>query len=149
MNPDQHIRLLQLAYANVLADAVLQMTIEGVLERVTERKRQEQIEQGAAKAANFGITSPEDVFTALGTAFGCTTWTVTPRGDGVEAETGSCLLCALAKQKGADSPCRLYCLDPIVGMVKGLDPGAEMKVHETLWNGSACRVEVRRLKGTH
>ena len=51
MNPDQHIRLLQLAYANVLADAVLQMTIEGVLERVTERKRQEQIEQGAGTIA--------------------------------------------------------------------------------------------------
>jgi hypothetical protein len=149
MNSDQHIRLLQHAYASMLADAVLQMTVEGVLDRVTERKRQEQHEQGATKAAAFGITSPEEVFTALGAAFGCASWDITPRTDGFDAEAGSCLLCALAKQKGADSPCRIYCLDPMAGMVKGLDPGAEMKVHETLWNGSACRVEVRRLKGTH
>jgi hypothetical protein len=143
MNPDQHIRLLQHAYANALADAVLQMTIEGVLERITERKRQEQLADGATKAASFGITSPDEVFTALGSAFGCASWTISPRGDGFEAEAGSCLLCAQAKQKGADSPCRLYCFDPMAGMVKGLDPEAEMQVQETLWNGTACRVEVR------
>jgi hypothetical protein len=31
----------------------------------------------------------------------------------------------------------------MAGMVKGVDPEAEMQVQETLWNGTACRVEVR------
>jgi hypothetical protein len=148
MNPKQQIKILQLTYASVLADAVLQFDREQVLERVTERKRAEQMATGAAKAEAFGLTTTDQVFTTLSEVFGCADWDVTPRDSDFDAVAQSCLLCALAKQKGASSPCRLYCLDPMAGMVKGLDPEAEMQVQETLWNGTACRVEVRRLKGT-
>jgi hypothetical protein len=143
MDKDKQIQLLQLTYAHVLADATRQFGQEGVLESVTARKRQEQLATGATKAAQFGIATPEAVFTTLSAFFRCANWQISPNGDGFTAETGSCVLCGLAKKMGAPSPCRLYCLDPMEGMVKGLKPAAEFMVEETLWDGTKCRVEVK------
>ena len=47
MEKDKHIKLLQLTYASVLADATAQFGQEGVLENVEARKRREQLEAGA------------------------------------------------------------------------------------------------------
>jgi len=143
MDKDKQIQLLQLTYAHVLADATLQFGREGVLESVTARKRQEQLASGKMKAAQFGVASPEEVFTNLSAFFRCANWQVTPHGDGFAAETGSCVLCGLAKKMSAPSPCRLYCLDPMEGMVKGLKPDVEFTVQETLWDGGKCRVDVK------
>jgi hypothetical protein len=142
MDKDKQIHLLQLTYAHVLADATRQFGQEGVLESVTARKRQEQLATGATKAAQFGIAAPEEVFTSLSAYFRCANWQVTPNGDGLTAETGRCVLCGLAKKMGAPSPCRLYCLDPMEGMVKGLRPAADFVVEETLWEAKRCRVKV-------
>jgi hypothetical protein len=142
MDKDQQIQVLQLTYAHVLADATRQLGLECVLERVTERKRQEQLATGSTKAELFGITSPEQVFTALPAYFGCVSWRVKANDGGFVAETSGCVLCGLAKMIDAPSPCRLYCLDPIEGMIKGLEPEAGFIVQETLWNGEMCRVEV-------
>jgi hypothetical protein len=51
---------------------------------------------------------------------------------------------SIAKKMNAPAPCSLYCLDPMEGMVKGLDPQADFSVEETLWNGEKCRVRVMR-----
>jgi hypothetical protein len=142
MDKDQQIQVLQLTYAHVLADATLQLGLEGVLERVTERKRREQLATGSAKAKHFGITSPEQVFTALSACFGCASWRATAKEGGLVAETSGCVLFGLARMIDAPSPCRLYCLDPMEGMVKGLEPEADFMVQETLWDGEMCRVEV-------
>jgi hypothetical protein len=142
MDKDKQIQLLQLTYAHVLADATRQFGQEGILERVAARKREEQLAAGATKAAQFGITSAEQVFTRLAALFGCTAWRVTASEDGFTAEAGSCTLCGLARKLDAPSPCRLYCLDPMEGMVKGVEPEAEFVVEETLWDGAKCRVHV-------
>jgi len=143
MDEDKQIQLLQLTYAHVLADATRQFGQEGVLERVAARKRQEQLATGSTKAAQFGITSAEQVFTRLSAFFRCASWQVTPHDGGFAAETASCVLAGLARKMDAPSPCRLYCLDPMEGMVKGLNPEAEFRVQETLWDGGKCRVEVK------
>jgi hypothetical protein len=39
----------------------------------------------------------------------------------------------------------LHCLDPMEGMVKGLEPGAGFYVRETLWDGRKCRIDVERM----
>jgi hypothetical protein len=70
MESNKHIQLLQRVYAGVLADAVLQLGKEGVLEKVIERKRDEQLKTGGQKAALFQITTPESVFTNLSELFG-------------------------------------------------------------------------------
>ncbi len=104
MERDKHIQILQRVYAGVLADAVLQLGKEGILEKVTERKRDEQLKTGKQKAAQFQITTPESVFTNLSELFGCADWKIIPRDSGFLAENRGCMLCEFSKKLGAPSP---------------------------------------------
>ncbi len=139
-----NLKLLQLVYAGVLADAAAQFAAEGVLEKVTERKKAEQERTGVIMARQMGITCPEEVFTRLAEVFNCANWTIEPRPEGFCVQTNTCMLYALAKKMNSPSPCRLYCLNPMEGMVKGLSPDCGFKVEETLWNGQSCRVIVTK-----
>jgi hypothetical protein len=145
MDTKNHIKFLQQAYAGMLADAVYQLGREGVLENVVQKKKQEQLATGQIKAKQFGVETPEEVFTKLADLFGCANWQITVETKGFVAETKGCLLCALAKKMNASQPCVLYCLDPMEGMVRGLQPNAQFLVKETLWYGPKCRVEVKRV----
>ena len=144
MEASEKVKILQAVYAGALADAVLRMGREGVLEKVTREKRNEQLMIGKARAAQMGIGSPQEVFTKLSDLMGCADWAVMPdgSGDGFTASASRCLLCMMAKKAGAQSPCRIYCLDPMEGMVQGLSKDATFDVLSTLYDGAACRVAV-------
>lgn len=147
MQNEKDIQLLQLTYAAVLADAIKQFAKEDILQNVTQRKKAEQMASGKMKAEQFGITSPEAVFTRLAEVFNCAAWEIRNAEEKFVAETKTCKLCAIAKKINAPAPCYLYCLDPMEGMVKGLDPHATFAVEETLWQGKKCRVRVNNNAG--
>jgi hypothetical protein len=138
------VRMLQTIYAAALADSVRMLGKEGVLESVTRQKRAEQMSAGKMRAAQMGITNAEDVFIKLSDLMGCADWTITPDGDGkgFTATASRCMLCAMAKKMGTQSPCHVYCLDPMEGMVKGLCESAQFEVNNTLFDGSKCSVAV-------
>ncbi len=143
MDISKQVQLLQVVYAGALADSVLQFSKEGVLDQVTERKRQEQLATGKLRAAQFGIAQPSEVFLKLSEIFACADWKVTEKnGDSFTVQSASCKLCAIARKMGAPSPCRLYCLDPMEGMVKALKINAAYTVEDTLWDGEKCRIKV-------
>ena len=142
MQNKKDIQLLQLTYAAVLADAIAQFGKENVLQNVTQRKKAEQMATGKMKAELFGITSPAAVFTRLAEVFSCAAWEIRDAEKKFLAETTTCKLWAIAKKINAPAPCYLYCLDPMEGMVKGLNPHATFAVEETLWDGEICRVLV-------
>lgn len=142
MDIEKKVKILQIAYAGVLADTVLQLGKEGVLDAVTERKKQEQLSTGKVRAAQFGIEKPEDAFLKLYDVFGCSNWNITPSPDGFVAQTATCMLYAIAKKMGSPSPCRIYCLNPMESIVKALKEGAVYSVEETLWEGTRCSVRV-------
>ena len=142
MQNEKKIQLLQLTYAAVLADAADQFAKENILQNVIQRKKAEQMATGKMKAEQFGITSPEAVFTRLAEVFNCAAWEIQRAEETFVAETTACKLCAIAKQINAAAPCYLYCLDPMEGMVRGLNPNAGFAVEETLWDGKKCRVRV-------
>lgn len=147
MQNEKKIQLLQLTYAAVLADAADQFAKENILQNVIQRKKAEQMATGKMKAEQFGITSPEAVFTRLAEVFNCAVWEIENSEKGFVAETTTCKLCAIAKKIDAPAPCYLYCLDPIEGMVKGLNPHATFTVEETLWDGEKCRVLIDKNTG--
>jgi hypothetical protein len=147
MQNEKKIQLLQLTYAAVLADAADQFAKENILQNVIQRKKAEQMATGKMKAEQFGITSPEAVFTRLAEVFNCAVWEIENSEKGFVAETTTCKLCAIAKKINAPAPCYLYCLDPIEGMVKGLNPHATFTVEETLWDGEKCRVLIDKNTG--
>jgi len=142
MTDQQKLSAIRTVYASVLADAVKHMGDAGVLGQITKKKRAEQLQTGKTKAQQFGISDPRDVFRSITDLFRCADWTIDDRPGGFDATASQCLLCGFAKRMGARSPCRLYCLDPFEGMVKGLDPTATFTVKETLYRGEKCRVEV-------
>ena len=160
MEAAQHIRILQLTYAAQLADSVRQYENAGVLGRVTAERRTARLASGAAQAAQLGIAEPAAAFTTSAALFGCADWTIeadeTKRVDedagarSGEAEAApafvatarTCLLCAMVKKADGPSPCRLYCLDPIEAMVRGLSPNTAFQIEETLYEGEQCRVRV-------
>lgn len=134
---------MQMVYAGALADFVLQLDKEGVLDKVRERKKSEGMLTGKMRASQFGITTPEEVFTTLSGIFGCANWAIDKTEQGFDAENKACMLCAIAKKIGAGNPCQIYCLDPMEAMVKGISSNAEYTVKETLWDNQRCLVEVK------
>jgi hypothetical protein len=147
MQNEKDIQILQLTNAAVLADATAQLAKENVLHNVTQRKKAEQMATGKMKAEQFGVTSPEAVFTRLAEVFNCAAWEIKNAEDKFVAETATCKLCAIAKKINAAAPCHLYCLDPMEGMIKGLNPSADFVVEETLWEGTKCRIRVKSNRG--
>ena len=146
METTEKIRMLQAVYAGALADSVLRLGNEGVLEKVTQQKRAEQLLSGKARAAQFGFKSAEEVFTKLSELMGCANWTITRNedGKGFAATASRCILCAMAKKMGAHSPCHIYCLDPMEGMVKGLEEKADFNVQSTLYEDGECQVVITK-----
>jgi hypothetical protein len=144
MELEKKVKLLQVIYAGALADSALRLGKEGILEKTTTEKREEQMATGKLRAAQFGIGKPEEVFTKLGEIFGCANWTVESDNKGFTAEATGCMLCAMAKKIGAQCPCNIYCLDPMEGMIRGIDQDLTYEVLETLWSGQKCKVNVCR-----
>ena len=110
MENEKKLQILQLTYASVLADAVLRMGREGVLEKVTVKKKDEQMLRGKMNAEQFGITQPEEVFQKLSEIFNCASWEIIPEPGGFSAEARACKLCGFAKKFGAQKPCNLTVL---------------------------------------
>lgn len=142
MEMEKKIKLLQGMYAGALADSVLRMGREDILEKVTVEKKGEQMASGKIRAAQLGIAKPQEVFEVLPEIFGCANWKTEDTEQGFKAEATGCMLCGLAKKMGAQSPCHIYCLDPMEAMVRGVDDNANYKVQETLWEGGKCQVLV-------
>jgi hypothetical protein len=142
MKIEKKVKVLQGMYAGVLADTVLRMGREGILEKVTDEKRVEQMQSGKMRAAQMGITKPQEVFEVLSEVFGCADWKTIDLDYGFKAEATSCMLCSIAKRMGSQSPCKIYCLDPMEAMVKGIDSNTSFTTHETLWEGKVCNIEV-------
>ena len=139
---ENRLKTLQMFYAAAQADSTLRYGNAGILELVTEQKRAQQIKTGASSAQRLGITEPKQVFLKTQDTFGCANWVCEDTGDGFTATCANCMLCAISKKMGQYSPCRLYCLNPIEAMLKGISPNAEFIVEETLWDNDKCSVSV-------
>jgi hypothetical protein len=148
MELQDKVKILQATYAGALADSVLRLGREGVLEKVTEAKRAEQMAGGALRARQMGVASVEGIFETLSDIFGCANWTVEkdPAGNELKATATRCMLCAIAKKMDAPQPCSIYCLDPMEGMAKGLDPSIQFNTESTLWDCERCSVKISKTK---
>ena len=106
----EKVRTLQMIYAGALADTVKRLGNEGMLEKITQQKRSEQLASGKMRAAQMGMVQEQDVFIKLADLMGCADWSIAEHGDnsGFTATASRCMLCAMAKKFGAQSPCHIY-----------------------------------------
>ena len=142
MELEQKLKTLQMYYAAALADSTLRYGKAGILDKVIEQKRDEQMKNGAALAERFGVKEPKQAFEKTKEMYGCANWFCEDKEDGFIATATNCMLCALSKRMGASSPCQIHCLSPIEAMVQGVNPGAAYKVEKTLWDNDKCVVMV-------
>jgi hypothetical protein len=142
MEPEQKIKTLQMYYAAALADSTLRYGNAGILDKVTEQKRAEQMKAGASLAERFGVLEPKQAFLKTQETYGCASWVCEDTGDGFTAVCTSCMLCGISKKMGAYNPCRIHCLSPIEAMITGVAPNAEFIVASTLWDSDKCDVKV-------
>lgn len=90
--------------------------------------------------AHLGIASPAHLFHRFAAIFGCARWQVFEEaGSAVTAETTACLACSIARKRGEDRPCDLYCIGPLRGLACAFEPSRTLEVTETLWEGTRCR----------
>lgn len=146
MDNEKKIKLLQMIYARALADSVLRLDMEGILLKVTADKKQEQLAGGKLRAGQLGIHRPIEVFSILPEIFGCANWKAEQENEGFIATATNCMLCGLSKKLETGSPCNIYCLDAMEGLIRGLDESAEYNVISTLWSQNECKVVVKTVK---
>ncbi|WP_432666669.1 L-2-amino-thiazoline-4-carboxylic acid hydrolase [Wukongibacter baidiensis] len=144
MNSEMRLKILENVYVSVLVDSIYHFSRQGVLDKVTEDKRRMQILMGKKQVEQFRMTKAEDVFIVLSEVFNCASWEIEQTDKGFEAKAKTCRLCAYAKKLESESPCNIYCLNPMEGMIQGINPKLKFEVSETLWSGKKCRVNVSR-----
>ena len=139
---EQKIKTLQMLYAAALADSVVRYGNFGILDDVAEQKRNEQFKNGKTLAERFGVQEPCDAFLKTADTYGCANWECEKTETGFTAKATNCMLCAISKNMGQYSPCKVHCLSPIEAMVKGVAPDAVFENESTLWDGDCCAVKV-------
>ena len=135
---------LQMIYATSLVDSLRMYDKHQITKSVTSQKHQEQLFMGAQKAKQMQLGNETDVFTTLTSLFGCAEWQTEEKDNTLIATNSKCFLCAMSKKMNTSSPCNLYCLDPILGLIKGINPENIMTVESTLYDGNNCTVKIQK-----
>jgi hypothetical protein len=143
MESEQKLAVLQNVYAAAIAETVNTYQVLGFLAAIEQRKQERQEQTAPYMLAQLGISTVEDVFSRLSSIFGCANWNVEYEESGYRAVATTCKLCALSKRMGGASPCKGWCIDPMVAMIKALENKANVTVESTLMNGSSCSLKVK------
>jgi len=141
-NLEKKIKKLQLFYAAALADAVYYYGSEGILEKVTKLKKNDQLKNSKNFATRFEMTEPKHAFEKTRDTYGCADWKCHDTDMGFEAIAKNCMLCSISKAKGNYCPCQVFCLSPIEAALKGIVPDSEFNIISTLWNSGECKVKI-------
>jgi len=141
-NLEQKIKKLQLLYAAALADAVYYYGSEGVLEKVTKHKKNNQLENCKTLAARFEMTEPKHAFEKTRDMYGCADWICQDTDTGFTAIAKRCMLCSISQSMGNFCPCQIFCLSPIEAALNGIVPDSEFNIISTLWNSGECKVKI-------
>jgi len=143
MNNDRHLQLMRNLYTALQAETMARYGKAGIVPEIEEEKRGQSLASGAKNAQMLGVSEPEEAFSVPAAITECASWDIVSMDNGLSATCRGCRLIGMCKAVSTPSPCRMYCLNPIRGMVEALRPGARFEVQSTLWESDRCHVEVR------
>ena len=66
----------------------------------------------------LGVTKPEEAFTKPAAIVDCASWKISRNENGLIAVCVGCKLAAMCKRLKTPSPCRMYCMSAIEGMIE-------------------------------
>ncbi|MFC1693013.1 hypothetical protein ACFL1R_05875 [Candidatus Latescibacterota bacterium] len=142
MNTDNHLFLMRNLYIGLLAETMARYAKAGILNEIEKEKKTLSLASGEKNAQMLGVTKPEEAFTKPASIVDCASWEISINRNGLKAVCVGCKLAAMCKKLETPSPCRMYCLNAIEGMIKALKPEAVFNVKSTLWSGKNCTVRV-------
>ena len=142
MTNEQHLSVLRNLFTRLQAETMLRYAKAGILNDIEGERIQLSLAFGENSAQMLGVTRPEEAFLKPAAIVDCASWDISSNGNGMTAISSGCKLTAMCKKLETPSPCRMYCLSPIEGMIKALKPEARFTVKSTLWSGKSCNIEV-------
>jgi hypothetical protein len=142
MSAERNLFIMRNLYMGLMAETMARYAKARALEEIEQEKRSKSLAMGETNAEVLGVTTVTEAFTGPASVVECASWGITETDDRVKAVCKSCKLMGMCKKLNTPSPCRMYCLNPIEGMVKTLNRDADFKVESTLWDGNSCVVKV-------
>ncbi len=142
MNSEQHLSVLRSLFTGLQAETMIRYARAGILNDIEKDRIKLSLASGENNAQMLGVTKPEEAFTKPAAIVDCASWKISRNENGLIAVCVGCKLAAMCKRLKTPSPCRMYCLSAIEGMIKALKPEALFTVKSTLWSGENCTVEV-------
>ena len=142
MTNEQKLSVVRNLFTRLQAETMFRYAKAGILNDIEGERIELSLASGADSARMLGVTRPEEAFLKPAAIVDCATWDISSNGNGLTAICAGCKLAAMCKKLETQSPCRMYCLSAIEGMIKALKPEALFSVKSTLWKGKNCTVEV-------
>ena len=143
MTNEQHLSILRSLFTRLQAETMFRYAKAGILNDIEGDRIKLSLASGENSAQMLGVTRPEEAFTKPAAIVDCASWEISSNKNGLIAICVDCKLAAMCKKLETPSPCRMYCMSAIEGMIKGIAPQSEFNVHSTLWNSPSCKVEVK------
>lgn len=139
---DGYLATLRNLYTGLQAETLLRYHNAGIINEVETEKYRLSLVNGKKNAIMLQISTIEDAFMKPSKIVECARWEVKEDDEKVTAICKGCKIINLCKKIGAPSPCNLYCLNPIEGMVKAIEPNADFRTLSTLWDADKCEIEI-------
>jgi hypothetical protein len=136
------MEVLRSLYIRLEAETMLRYAGAGILKGVEEERSELSLAAGKASAQMLGVTTPKEAFKKPAAIVDCASWKILANEKSFTAVCVGCKLAAMCKELNTPSPCRMYCLNPIEGMVKAVEAEARFKVESTLMSEKNCTVKV-------
>ncbi|MGM0379592.1 MAG: hypothetical protein ACQEQE_07585 [Bacillota bacterium] len=140
MNSELRLKVLQNIYTNQLVDSINFYNKSGKLDNILKEKKVKSQISGKFIVKKFKIETISQAFNWTNQIFDCAKWEKI--GNNNIFKTKNCKLYNLAKKNGVCSPCKIYCLNPLEGMIKAIDKNYKFNVKTTLWKSDECIVRI-------
>jgi hypothetical protein len=142
MKIEQYLSVLRNLYTRLQAETMARYARAGILNDTEKDRVKLSLASGESNTQMLGVAKPEEAFTKPAAIVDCASWEISSHGNDLIAVCVSCKLAAMCKKLETPSPCRMYCLSGIEGMVKAVKPESVFTVKSTLWSGKNCTVAV-------
>lgn len=141
-NNDQYLQTMRTLYTALQAETLLRYEKAGVLNEIETEKYKLSLINGKNNVLFLNISTLEETFLVPSRVVECARWDIEKDEHKLTARCKGCKIINHCKKIGAPSPCKIYCLNPIEGMVKAINPDTDFQVKSTLWDSDICHVEV-------
>lgn len=142
MKTEEKLQIMRNLYTGLQAETILMYEKAGVLESIEKEKRELNLKNGKGNCVFLGIENIKDTFLKPSEIVKCAQWELDEGQNKLTAVCRGCKLALMCKNMNLKSPCRLYCLNPIEGMIKSIKPDALFSVESTLIGADKCKIEV-------